>query len=184
MLKQCNVAAADRKSEYTAQSGGQHGTTKVIARVYVFYNLLTACYLIIVFNLPKYLLHMPRILSQVLVMIEDHKLHCAAQLRRVNINTALIIWWMEDTCITVLQCTYMINIICNTDSGTCLPTWYFMSSCFLEVCSGFCSDSDSDDFVSSISASELLAELEPADGAELILNFEFWENHKTTQSYV
>ena len=35
--------------------------------------------LIIVFNLPKYLLHMPRILSQVLVMIEDHKLHCTAQ---------------------------------------------------------------------------------------------------------
>ena len=132
----------------------------------------------------KYLLHMPRILSQVLVMIEDHKLHCAAQLRRVNINIALISWWMEDTCITVLQCTYMIHIICNTDSGTCLPTWYFMSSCFLEVCSGFCSDSDSDDFISSISASELLEELEPADGAELILNFDFWENHKTTQSYV
>ena len=127
---------------------------------------------------------MPRILSQVLVMIEDHKLHCAAQLRRVNINIALISWWMEDTCITVLQCTYMIHIICNTDSGTWIPTWYFMSSCFLEVCSGFCSDSDSDDFISSISASELLEELEQADGAELILNFEFWENHKTTQSSV
>ena len=46
-----------------------------------------------------------------------------------------------------------------------------MSSCFLEVCSGFCSDSD--DFISSISASELLEELEQADGAELILNFDF-----------